>query len=747
LIKQISYSNIKGQTATQDLTGLDLFIGPNGSGKTTRLQSLGLSQLGYIPGQGKKASDTFKVATGEEMSSGCKLGNGFEFTRTFARKVSRERKTGKESVKISESLTVSPGQGEKNDTQKKARVMAEMGNFAVALDFNEFLDLSDAKRRDFIYSLSPFDSASWTKEMVRIHLENELLIPELEENNPEQYQIYQELIQDVMSKYPGNYDIHQGLQAMIDYTSDRKSHWESKKKDSQGAVRSIADAKNQMKETDRGIAENKKELDELQNQLIKVEKQISRDTELRKINENRAQRIIELGQQIDQIWSTPNASVEPINKKVTEIDQEIASLKSQEIKKIDVTSELAAVKEKKASLKQKADIISTSINESQEKVADIISQERNIHFTSKSLDEALAKTGGVDGKCVIHGLIACPKDFTGFDSYVEDKKTELNDELEALSASKKGILGQLKILEEKHDTFTVEIEQLEAEMETIYNKAEDTNRAIEERDTKINTLEKAKDDLIRQHEKKLEEVKTAQERRQNQIQLLKEEQDKLKNQPPEAIGDTSIMEKQATGIREQIKTLKEAVQEKEKAKQTILLLQQSMLDNRTSEYKADGFKAISKALGPSGVQGELVKEILEPLRQDIQSNLELMGFDNPPYFDLQSDTGQEIFQFGWVNQKRHKVNFDVLSAGEKVVFLAAIMATIIERANPKIKILAIDDINHLDKKNLQLALDGISKIRDKMDNIILGGAVQSEFDAGEWKVWDLGAAEGVAKSA
>ena len=53
MIKIIRNKNIKGNTFNQELTGKDIFIGPNGSGKSTRLQTVQLAMLGYIPGKGK----------------------------------------------------------------------------------------------------------------------------------------------------------------------------------------------------------------------------------------------------------------------------------------------------------------------------------------------------------------------------------------------------------------------------------------------------------------------------------------------------------------------------------------------------------------------------------------------------------------------------------------------------------------------------------------------------------------------
>ena len=162
MIMEIAIENMKGQTVTQSFTGKNIIIGKNGSGKTTRIQALGLAMLGFIPGQGATSQSTFKFATGDKMSVSMKTSK-FGFSRTFAREEKLNKKTGERTVSIKESLTVSPSQGERTATEKKERILQEIGNFPVALDFNKFLELSDAKRRDFIYSLSPIESTSWDK--------------------------------------------------------------------------------------------------------------------------------------------------------------------------------------------------------------------------------------------------------------------------------------------------------------------------------------------------------------------------------------------------------------------------------------------------------------------------------------------------------------------------------------------------------------------------------------------------------
>ena len=714
MINEIRYQNMKGHSTVQALSGKDIFIGPNGSGKTTRIQALGLAILGYIPGNGKTASETFKMATGEEMTVGLKL-KGFDFDRCFKKVEKRESKSGKSSVTITESVTVSPGQGEKTDTQKKARIMAEVGNFPVALDFAELLTLSDNKRRDFIYSLSPISSDQWTKDTIQRYLSKNLLSMELEINNPEQYKVFNEVIKDTMAKYPDSYDIHSGLQAMIDWTASQKSFWESKRKDAQGAVRSIADAKNQLAETDRNIAEAKKELDDLQDQLVGYEKQLSKDTERKRINENRQNRIKELRQQIGTFKS------QEVNTDTTDIYAQIDKIKAMLKPAPVVGTNIVEINDKISEIREQIDAISRSYQ-------DMNTEKKILESKVQSLKNATSKIGGIKGRCVIHSLITCPKDFEGFDKFVDETAAQCKEDILVKDKA-------LEVLRTKGSELEQNVKELESQREELTNSLHRTmeyNRNIE---NEIIALEREKDN-----------IETAIERRDNQLNLLEGELKRLMAEPVDAAAPVDILEKQIAGVRERISTLKLLVQEKEKAKQTILLLQQSMIDNKVAEYKAVGFKAVQEALGPKGVQGELVKEILGPIQGDIHSNLIAMGFDHEPYFDTESDTGKEVFQFGWINEKGHKVNFDALSTGQQTIYFAAMMMTILDRAKPRVKILAIDNLNQLDSINLQLAIDGLGQLAGRVDNIILAGAVECDFKADGWNVVSLGQ-KVVAKSA
>ncbi|MDA8212120.1 MAG: hypothetical protein M0021_09620 [Clostridia bacterium] len=717
MIREVIMQNIKGVNENQQLTGKDIILGPNGVGKTTRLQALGIALSGYVPGQGKLESETFKLSSNQAgtMTVGLRT-DGFHFTRSFIRKESTD-KDGSMKVSVAQDLTVSPSRGEKNPTAKKARVLAEMGDFPVMLDFQEFLKLSDSKRREFIYGLSPVKSSSWDREKVEKHLRESLLTMDLEVNNPDQYAVAAELIQKAMREWPESLGLQEGLQSMLEWAKAQESHWKSEKKDAQGAVRKISELKNQLEETDRNISSNKTELEFLQQQLIEVEKQISKDTEKKRLVEQRLAKIDGLQKTIEALKN----QVIPDNS--TEIDEQIKALQKQ----------ITEVDSKDAIQQIESQIVVTE-NRQRELTRcreDLYQQMADIKANVKALEKIAETINTQGGLCLLSDMlpgkkIGCEKDFTKVMNYINSEKDSANTKLTELR-------DYYKVMSEELDvTLAPRVTGLRNKIKTIHASMTEQSLKNDQTRRQINQLEQQKTAMA-----------NAKTQRDDKLKLYQDELLKLQQEPVEAIAPVDMLQIRVNGLREQIKTLKVKIEEQERAKITLSNLRSSMIDSKKSGYYADAAKYLAEALGPKGVQGELVKEILEPIRQDVQANLSLMGVDREFFFRAESETGKEIFQFGWKNGHGDEHNFDALSTGQQMLLLIALMTTIIDRANPKVKILAIDNIENLDATNFRKVIDGLNKLDGKLDNIILAGVIGTEVIPG-WKVWDLGRAEAKA---
>jgi exonuclease SbcC len=730
MIKSIIMTNIKRQNREQPLTGRDIIVGPNGSGKTTCMQTQGIAMFGFVPGAGKLPSDTYKLCSGESMIAGLKL-DDFVFSRTFEKTVKENKKTGATEVKISQDINLSPGKGETNLTQKEARVMAEVGNFSVMLDFGEFINMSDTKRREFIYNLSPVKVDNWDINKIGDYLEKNMLSDELKINNPDKYALTVGAINDVLNSYPKGFDVQAGLTSMIDFTKKKLSYWKEQHDQADGAAKKLAELKNNLSETDRNIANNKTELEDVQKKLTDITAQIAKDQEKIKANNLRQTNIDELLKAIENIETSKNPYI---------LSDLKAALKTYKDKLLGDIKDFKKIRE---DLQKQSEEFNRLANESQEQLNEINSDpvvKKAIGDLAvyKSALKVVSEMKADDPRCIIHQAIGCTKDFTGYVKMAEGKIIDLESLIKINDDLKKE-------LETKITNFIKDRE-----------KAKDgINRSFVEERQETVRIQKIKDDITLLENN----IKTAENFDADKADRVKEKQfalDKLQATPVEAVADIIAATTLQTSYTNRISTLKGIITEQERAKTTISNMQASMIDNKVSSYNADAFKFISDLLGAKGIQGEIVKSILEPIRSDIQDKFYQLGIERNFYFSMESDTGKEVFQFGWSETiedrfegaKQLYHNFDALSTGEQLLLMSALMITIIERSNPKLKILAIDNLNDLDEKNFRKVMHGLSVIGGNMDNIILAGVVgqylketpESDKLVDQYKgfkVWDL----------
>ena len=710
-ISEIIMQHIKGQNCRQILTGRDIIQGKNGSGKTTRSQAIGLAMLGYVPGCGRTAQDTFKLASSESMTVGIKL-DDFEMSRTFTRAEKENPKTFLKDVSISQEIDVSPSMGERLNSDKEKRIIDELGNFPVMLDFNEFLSLSDSKRSDFFYSMSPVKTDCWNKDSIANYLEITLLNDDLKYNNPDKGSIMVDVINKTMEMYPVRFDVQAGLTAMIDFVSKQLASWKKDKVNSSGAVKKLSEIKNELEQTDRGIKNNKDELEQLQTKLLEISTQIAGDIEKKKAMDRKNVEIAALKAELEKITADKCENVDEL-KALLEIKRtEPKDIISYFPKRQELAETVKTLREEHA-----------AANIEIENFREAISKESaEMKFLIKNRDAIIANSG----HCAIDTNIECSIDSA---KYVEDTRIKLL----SLKSSVNESVEKANRTVDKRNNLWYSIIQAESEIKNTYVK--------EAEETKLNTDTRVE---ITRIERRISDAENFEADKSARIDVLYEKIATLEAEPVDAIVDLEIATKQKSGLEVQIHELKLKIESQNKAKITLSNLQQSMIDAKQAAHYADCYKMIADKLGPKGIQGEIVKSILKPIKVDIQQKLDvLMGPAKQFFFSTESDTGKEIFQFGWVNELEERLNFDALSTGEKLMLLIALIVVIIERNNPKLKILMIDNIENLDHENLVNVLEGLNVVGDKLDNIIISGVIDlkncCDFsnDYMGFKVWDL----------
>ena len=156
-------TNTKGINLNETLSGRDIFVGSNGTGKSTRLEAFLIGLLGYVPGRGSQLSDVFNFSSGDEMSSSLETDSGFNCTRTIKEKKTKHA-SGERSFSLSMTASVFPPKGEKTDNERKERISTELGDFSIMFDLASLFAMSDNEKRKFIFSLTDPAQFGWTKE-------------------------------------------------------------------------------------------------------------------------------------------------------------------------------------------------------------------------------------------------------------------------------------------------------------------------------------------------------------------------------------------------------------------------------------------------------------------------------------------------------------------------------------------------------------------------------------------------------
>lgn len=152
MITTLHLKDVKGISGSFELGKITNIIGPNGSGKSAILDSIKIGLTGYT-NLGKLAGKTFKLASGRSMEISMESAMG----RTLSRKFERSGAGAKQTIMVN---------GE--PVAEKDLEMPACFNYPVeAIHPAEFLDLSDEKRADYVFSALPEEINSISPEEIK----------------------------------------------------------------------------------------------------------------------------------------------------------------------------------------------------------------------------------------------------------------------------------------------------------------------------------------------------------------------------------------------------------------------------------------------------------------------------------------------------------------------------------------------------------------------------------------------------
>lgn len=141
-----------------------------------------------------------------------------------------------------------------------------------------------------------------------------------------------------------------------------------------------------------------------------------------------------------------------------------------------------------------------------------------------------------------------------------------------------------------------------------------------------------------------------------------------------------------------------------------------------AKLQLDFLKDVEKATSENGLQSDLMQKPFEELTKSMKSLYQSLGTDlGDPKFILTKEANS--FRFGL---KRDKfIPFNLLSSGEKCLFVIVLLSAIANISTAKWKLVMVDDLlDHLDSNNFQTVINNISKLNSEIQYIFAG--VKSE---------------------
>lgn len=301
MITRVSGFNFKGLTGGYDLTGKDIFVGYMGAGKTTVIQALTLALLGCVPENGKpmkRPIDSMRFASADLMSVGIETDAGFSINRTFKTK----------GQNYTSSLDILPASEARTDEEKEQKILDEIGYFSLALNVDEFVSMSAAQKKMFVFGLADVDKRKWNRDAI-------LAICTYPDK--------------LLASWPETMEVRGGLESFLEAVQNEISYLQRDKKKSEAACQRLSQARSDQSRTGvMSIAELRAEGEVLQKDLTEIEKQSTRDEERLKAA---SKRVIAI-QKAETKKKTLEAKIMNLKTDKAEIEKDI------EQRKADLTS-------------------------------------------------------------------------------------------------------------------------------------------------------------------------------------------------------------------------------------------------------------------------------------------------------------------------------------------------------------------------------------------------------------------------
>lgn len=673
-ITKLTTTNVKGSSITEELTGRDLWTGPNGAGKSTRLEAFLVGKLGYVPGRGKELSDVYRLASGDELAVALESETGFRCSRTIREKCKKSRSTGEKSYSLTMDVEVFPPRGEKGDTDRANRITKELGDTSVLLDLGALFALSDAERRKFIFSLTDPAQFGWDRK----RFINEVI------GANDRFAGYAGHLESI---WDPSASVQENVTRALEWVKGELSAKRAEMKKAAAAKEQLLAQKRELGSDPGSAAELAAELEGARKDLAKLTADLA--TAQEKIRSARSLKSRIDGYQAKLQTPEPRTHTPEVIEK---LKNELA-LSAAEVAGMNAQRETLEAEEH--SLEAEVDACSPAVRTADAKVA--------------ALGALIAKVDASKGMCPLMGA-QCQADLAKF---MADAKVDLAAaEARAAEAAerKKGFEKRLSITRDSIRKFTKSVEARSSQMAAA-------QRTL---DSMIKGNELAQKDLDAKAS-----LRTEIERAQAELSALQ-------------VVDTMPLEAAKTGMSGRVADLERELNKRQAVANLLSSFDRANLEAEELAETVDILDDLARFIGPSGLQGTILRDTIAPLITKVNELLSKTGRGYNLKTVMEGRNGQEILDFAW-ERNGQDISYDSLSGGEKVVFGAALCTALVLMKNPPCKSIVVE-ASECDAGNMRALMEAIGQFGAQLDNVLIATHVEPPAVEG-WTIHRLSPGE------
>jgi exonuclease SbcC len=663
-------SNFKGGSEQYHLAGIDVFTGPNGTGKTRVLQSLQLALSGSVshPIEDRNIDliELFtKRADVATMTVAVETDN--EDLREIEREFSLNRKNGKDSVTQSIGLVPMTVKGV---TESERKIKELVGDFPYMLDVHKFIRLSDDKRAELVFRFSPIDESKWTPDSIRNRLIDESAIDILDSDDHAgvAVSILESALQNLGGKVTSA-----SIAAVLAWLKSKESEIRKEVRGNQSAsITSI-----QMSDVD-----GKKSFRHVED--IKLDRSnaiAQRDELVGKIMESRTtlNAIRRLEQERDSLREqVANARKDTETGSLDKARAELEALRAGLPDLGPLSAEVERFRDLANRAAHETDVCRFR-RDDQDKVTAELEQK------IASLSQGKCPTCGSDSGALVESLGA------EYRSAV-DVLNSLNQEYNKAVISLRDLQQQLSAKIADHQALQAEV----MVKQRAISSAERDIANLEGRAQNISVLE----------------------RRLRELEHTNVEGDAI---------DIDEAELQLEGIKSRIAALEVELNEKQRYDIQVETAKTAALHAKRAEESLSVVQALIGAT--NSIRWEIVKDALEPIRSEATEIFSTMGYGDSRFdFQFTDSRGNEVFQFGWRIATPYGemfVDFDSLSTAQQIFTLISLLAPLIHRGSPKLRVLLMDNIEVVHEDFRPGLMKLLTKVHGRfLDNVLMASSAE-----------------------